>query len=259
MSATANAFTIAPLPFAKTRRHGHGTLMLLKATDLHEFDFLLQEGQAQQHVVENALTKTTRHRVILPGSPDDIRAFQMTSTIGASSSFANEEDSFENAEEQMLGDDDEYDYTEQLNKIQQYDEQRSQGFNLNEYLKNADFGDLVVTLAVPAIIAFVGVRFATGKVYSYLEEKADTTLDSFAKEMLYHDGDFEEMKLCKDDYARKLTWMGPKRNEAMLKRYLEVYAKKKTVSPQSIRYIPLRGEIIMSPWTQTLTLLLCIL
>ena len=135
----------------------------------------------------------------------------------------------------MLGDD-EYDYTEQLNKIQQFDDQQqSRGFNLNEFMKNADIGDIVVTLAIPTIIAFVGIRFASGKVYNYLEGKADTTLDSFATEMMYHDGDFEEMKMCKDDYSRRLSWLGPKKNNAMLKRYLETYSKKKTVSPQSIR------------------------
>jgi hypothetical protein len=221
---SADAFTTVP-SFAHTL---HRTT-LLKAADLHEFDFILQEGG--DRVVENALTKTTRRRVIVPGSPDDSRAIQLTSTM--TPSYANEEEMVEYMEEPTL-DEDEYDYTEQLNKIQQYDEGR-QGFNMNEYVKNADFGDLVVTLAIPSIIAFVGIRFASGKVYNYLEDKADVTLNSFAKEMLYHDGDFEEMKLCKDDYARKLTWLGPKRNEAMLKRYLEVYAKKKTVSPQSIR------------------------
>jgi hypothetical protein len=52
--------------------------------------------------------------------------------------------------------------------------------------------------------------------------------------MLYHDGDFDEMKLCYQDYKRKLVWMGPNRKPAMLKRYLESYVKKKTVSPAAI-------------------------
>ena len=52
--------------------------------------------------------------------------------------------------------------------------------------------------------------------------------------MLYHDGDFDEMKLCYSEYKRKLVWMGPNRKPAMLKRYLEDFAKKKTVSPAAI-------------------------
>lgn len=52
--------------------------------------------------------------------------------------------------------------------------------------------------------------------------------------MLYHDGDFDEMKLCYQDYKRKLVWMGPNKKAAMLKRYLASYSKKKTVSPAAI-------------------------
>ena len=61
-------------------------------------------------------------------------------------------------------------------------------------------------------------------------------MDSFASEMIYHDGDFEEMKLCHADYSKKLVMLGPSKTSTMLKRYLELYAKKRTVSPQAIRY-----------------------
>merc|ERR1712176_737949 len=52
--------------------------------------------------------------------------------------------------------------------------------------------------------------------------------------MVYHDGDFEEMKMCYADFSRQLMWLGPKKSEVMIKRFLQAYAKKKTVSPQSI-------------------------
>jgi hypothetical protein len=203
----------------------------LAAANLHEFDHFLQEGE-HEHLVEYAVSKTSRRsRVVIPGaSPDDSRAIQMTSSAtfpGAPTQEVEVEEDVEHEYGNM--------YTEQLNKIQEYDQDARQGFNLNEFLKNSDMGDIVVTLAIPAVIALVGVRFASGKVYSFLEEKADVTLDSFAKEMLYHDGDFEEMKMSKEDYARRLAWLGPKRSDSMLKRYLELYSKKKTVSPQSIR------------------------
>lgn len=219
-----------------TRRKVRNSFSQHQATpsnnNLHEFDFCLQEGNIPDVVVQNAFEK---RRVVVPGSPNDSRAITMTSSTSTfpGSSYANQEEATEERDEPMLGDD-EYDYSEQLSKIEQYKEEQS-GFSLKEYVKNADVGDLVVTFAIPGIIAYVGIRFAYNKVYNYLEEKSDTTLDSFASEMVYHDGDFEEMKMCKDDYSRRLTWMGPKRNDAMLKRYLEAYAKKKTVSPQSIR------------------------
>merc|ERR1712003_219178 len=53
--------------------------------------------------------------------------------------------------------------------------------------------------------------------------------------MIYHDGNEEEMRMCYGDYGRQLLWMGPRKNDAMIKRYLQAYAKKRTVSPQSIR------------------------
>ena len=203
----------------------------LKAANLHEFDYLLQEGG--DNVVQNAVQKTTRRRVVMPGSPDDTRAIQMTS----SATFEPSSDEFDSTLEQEVEEDDEYAdiYSEQLNKIKEYDQEKT-GFNLNQFLKESDFGDIVVTLAIPGIIAFVAIRFASGKVYTALEGRADKTLDSFASEMIYHDGDFEEMRMCKDDYSRRLVWLGPKRSDAMLKRYLQTFAKKKTVSPQSIRY-----------------------
>jgi hypothetical protein len=52
--------------------------------------------------------------------------------------------------------------------------------------------------------------------------------------MIYHDGDYKEMELCYKDYSKKLLYMGPLKSDAMIKRYLELYSKKKTVSPQAI-------------------------
>jgi hypothetical protein len=67
-----------------------------------------------------------------------------------------------------------------------------------------------------------------------VKDTTKSTLDNFAKEMIYHDGDFDEMKMAVADYSKRLLWMGPAKKDKMLKKYLEVYAKKKTVSPKSI-------------------------
>ena len=36
-------------------------------------------------------------------------------------------------------------------------------------------------------------------------DKAESILDDYANEMIYHDGDFEEMKMCFSDYGKKLA------------------------------------------------------
>jgi hypothetical protein len=97
-----------------------------------------------------------------------------------------------------------------------------------------DVQDLVVTFAVPGLLAFVSGRWIYNRIAGRVGKNADDSLDSFAREMIVHDGNIDEMKLCIADYKKKLVWMGPKRNDALLKRYLEQYAKKKTVSPQAI-------------------------
>jgi hypothetical protein len=97
-----------------------------------------------------------------------------------------------------------------------------------------DLQDIVATLILPSIVLFAAGRWSYNRVATRVGDKADNTLDAFAKEMIYHDGKKDEMKLCIEDYNRRLVWMGPARKESMLKRYLEKYAKRKTVSPQAI-------------------------
>ena len=118
-----------------------------------------------------------------------------------------------------------------LQKIQQY--QQVSKPTLEQRLKQMDLQDLIATLVLPSIVLFAAGRWVYNRVASRVEDKVDETLDSFAREMLYHDGDFNEMKLCIQDYSKKLLAL-PNRKSAMLKRYLEDYAKKKTVSPQAI-------------------------
>jgi len=97
-----------------------------------------------------------------------------------------------------------------------------------------DFQDLVITIFIPCVIAFAGGRWVFNRASERVQGKTEVSLDSFANEMVYHDGDFEEMKMCYNDYNRRLMWMGPLKTESMIKRYLRAYAKKKTVSPQAI-------------------------
>lgn len=103
------------------------------------------------------------------------------------------------------------------------------------FLKGKDFGEIFFTVLVPVIGGYYLTKKAYANVSTRVDDKAEDTLDDYANEMIYHDGDFEEMKLAHSDYSKKLVFLGPKKTDAMIKRYLEFYAKKKTVSPQAIR------------------------
>lgn len=102
------------------------------------------------------------------------------------------------------------------------------------YIKGKDFGELFFFVFVPITAAYYFGNKAYTMGSTKMENKGEETLDAYANEMIYHDGDFEEMRLCNEDYSKKLMWMGPGRGDVMIKRYLEFYAKKKTVSPQAI-------------------------
>jgi len=112
---------------------------------------------------------------------------------------------------------------------------RSMLQGVKNFLKGKDFGEIFFMVIVPVIAGYALTKTAYTKATDQLSEKADGALDSYANELIYHDGDLDEMKFCHDHYNKKLMWLGPKKSDAMIKRYLEVYAKKKVVSPQAIR------------------------
>mmetsp|Transcript_118814 Transcript_118814/g.177593 ORF Transcript_118814/g.177593 Transcript_118814/m.177593 type:complete len:449 (+) Transcript_118814:129-1475(+) len=185
----------------------------------NEFEYLLQEtsdSQVQQ-------TGHSRRRIML----NNERATVLASTTFAApgeQEYVDEADPYadiglEQANPQVL-------------KLQEENQSFSQRFE--NKLKTMDFQDIVSTLIIPSIIAFAGIRWGYNRVSERVTDKADDLLDAFASEMIYHDGDFEEMKMCHSDYTKKLLWLGPTRTQTMLKKYLELYAKKRTVSPQAI-------------------------
>lgn len=135
--------------------------------------------------------------------------------------------------ESTMTEEDPYDDTEQFARVQQY-QQRAHSPTMSDRLKQMDLQDIVLTLILPSIVVFAAGRWGYNRVAERLSEQTSSTLESFAKEMIYHDGDFEEMKLCVSDYSKKLVYLGPLRRDKMLKAYLADYAKRKTVSPQSI-------------------------
>jgi len=108
------------------------------------------------------------------------------------------------------------------------------GSMAKDYVRGKDFGQLLVFTFVPIVAVYYFGSRAVNMGKEKLGGTSEQLLDAYADEMIYHDGDFEEMKLCHDDYKKRLMWMGPAKTDAMIKLYLEYYAKKKTVSPQAI-------------------------
>lgn len=124
-------------------------------------------------------------------------------------------------------------------RLNQYMEQKTsprkfQIPSMKEYIKGKDFSVILVTVMIPSFLVYLATKKVFTVASSKVDEKSDFLLDSYAAEMVYHDGNFDEMKACHSDYKTKLAYLGPVRNDAMIKRFLELYAKKKIVSPQAI-------------------------
>jgi len=119
--------------------------------------------------------------------------------------------------------------------IAKQQQQKSVGFSPMKYVEGKDFTDLFFTVFLPLGLAAYGAKWFLGRSSSYLADTADFKLEDYANEMVYHDGDMEEMEMCHKDYTKKLGWLGPSKKSRMIQSYLEAFAKKVSVSPRSIR------------------------
>jgi rubrerythrin len=213
-----------------------------------EFDHILGEG-AEPAVLKNVKSAIDTNNIIR--LPDSSAAATLTSSISYEEVLAGETSTSEDIGGDMFGDGMEQGaptgetrdprIAEIIRKEQEQIAMKSQpvskpplSIRTMNYLKGKDFGEIFFTVLVPVI----GGGYFLSKAYEQANvkvgEKAEDTLDDYANEMIYHDGDFEEMKMAHADYSKRLMFLGPKKTDAMIKRYLEFYAKKKTVSPQSI-------------------------
>jgi rubredoxin len=227
LSDNSDAFT--PLHFSSPIRQATAVSAL---KNLHEFDYLLgEQSQSQSQSQGQKLRSVSRRRINL----NDERATVLTSSVtGAGVTEEMLEDKQTEGAYDPYADVGIEQVNPQLTKIQQTQEKPSLTQRMGSQLYSMDFFDLVTTLFIPSILLFVGGRWSYNRVSRRVIDTADTTLDSFASEMMYHDGDFEEMKMCHSEYTKKLLWLGPKKTRSMLKRYLALYSKKRTVSPQAI-------------------------
>jgi len=226
-SSTTSAFTVVQHSrHLQAHRLSLNRHQAVPRRDLSEFDYLLREISDASSTSTGAPI-SSRRRIVLPDSQDT------RTTVLASASFPGAATS-EMVEEEGATDDPYANaFDSQMGKIQTYQE-KAQTNTLETKIKSMDLQDIVLTFVLPAIVVFAGTRWVLNRVGGKVADKTDGLLDNFAREMLYYDGDFKEMELCIKDYKTKLVWMGPAKGDAMLKRYLEAYAKKKTVSPQAI-------------------------
>jgi len=220
----------------KTKSTCRGRALGAVPQDIHEFDYILHENGDGSNW--KAPSGANSRRVIKLGDAaegkNNVIVMASSTAVAEQSSAVAEEgaDDMETSQEGAEFDPyAEVDYQQQMGKIQQLQEQRPA---MTDRLKQMDLQDIIITLIIPGIVSFVGLRWGFNKVAGRVTEKSDYLLDSFAKEMVFYDGKFDEMRLSVKDYGSKLVWMGPRKNDAMIKRYLQAYAKKKTVSPQSI-------------------------
>lgn len=224
----ADAFQ--PTRFVKSR----SIAMRSSRPDLQEFEFILGEESSQisDSSQQNTIVRS-RRKVQLPGNgiPDE------RVTVLASSTFAAPgiEDDIAETDEADPYADPYADILDESSTLARYEQQEQTLAEKTENkLKQMDWQDIISTLIVPGIFAFAGLRWGAMKAAKKVQVKAESALDGFASEMVYHDGDFDEMKLCLKAYNKKMVWLGPNKTPVMLKKYLELYSKKKTVSPQSI-------------------------
>jgi hypothetical protein len=237
----STAFVVPSISFTK-RSNLHATQ--------NEFDHLLGEG-AVPYFPSNKISSRRgidTHKII--SLPDSSSAATLTSslTYEEAASASTELNDFENdiysdgMEESTQGETRDPRIADIIRKQQQKSVMKTQPVERTplsvkalNYLKGKDFGEIFFTVLVPVIGGYYFTKMAYEKAASRVGGKADEILDDYANEMIYHDGDFDEMKLAHEDYSKKLVFLGPKKGDAMIKRYLEFYAKKKTVSPQAIR------------------------
>ena len=224
------AFVVPSPSFAKNSA--------LRATS--EFDYLLGEGTTQAVIKKTVAVDIDTKKII--SLPDSSAAATLTSSVTFDEASGAEADLYSDG---MGAAEEETKYpliAEIIRKEQAQVAMKSQpvqktplSVSVLNFLKGKDFGEIFFTVLVPVIGCYYFSKKAYSNVVTRVDGKAEETLDDYANEMIYHDGDFEEMKLAHADYSKKLVFLGPKKADTMIKRYLEFYAKKKTVSPQAIR------------------------
>ena len=199
--------------------------------EVGEFDHFLGEGKLSLAGHDRNGSRKSVVRV-----PDGSSTISLTSSIAADASAVATDELFESIEGEQTFDDTLSDpRVEEL--VKQKEQRLVEGFKFEpmKFIEGKDVTDLFFTVLLPVGFGLYGARWAYGKGTGYLAETGEGKIFDYANEMVYHDGDFEEMQMCHSEYSKKLAWLGPNKKDRMIKTYLEAFAKKISVSPKSIR------------------------
>lgn len=209
--------------------------------DLHEFDHLFAE-KTTSDTQKTSQPVVSRRRIHV--NDERRTVFASSATMDATSEFDVESESAAaRTEGTAVGSgqsstEELFNPQKALLEMEREEKGASFGERMADEFFEMNFLGAVSSLLIPGILAFVGGRWMYNRISARLSGSLTAGLEEFADEMIYHDGDFEEMKLCYSDYSKKLSVLGPLKGQKMSKKYLELYAKKKTISPQAIRFVP---------------------
>lgn len=194
--------------------------------EVFDWDALLSEGGPSR--TSSVSSSFSRRRIALSSQQNE-RTTILASAFPAPNEAVSEEEAAAAAADDPYANA----LDSQMQKINSYEEQVKPP-SFEDRFKQMDLQDIISTIILPSVVVFAAGRWVYNRAASRVAESADATLDAFVREMIYHDGDFDEMKLCYADYSRKLAYLGLNKRETMLQRYLEAYAKKMTITPKAI-------------------------
>jgi len=230
------------------------------------FQFILTEGKSTSDLSKksNVIRSRRVNQIELPKESSPLHNSPMAILTSSTTTTANPETSYAIDEEEMdeltaFDEKEEMEENDEMKYGSLSDEERMKAmyedkglvppkksfvqqlffsYDKNKTVKSrmvkGDYSGIVTDIVIPFTIISATTVWGTIKILKKYNIKMEALLQSYADEMIYHDGDFEEMQMCTSDYKRRLITLGPKKKKVMLGRYLETYATKKQVSPQSI-------------------------
>eukprot|EP00592_Proboscia_alata_P030052 CAMPEP_0194447324 /NCGR_PEP_ID=MMETSP0176-20130528/128949_1 /TAXON_ID=216777 /ORGANISM="Proboscia alata, Strain PI-D3" /LENGTH=470 /DNA_ID=CAMNT_0039274169 /DNA_START=264 /DNA_END=1676 /DNA_ORIENTATION=- len=223
------------------------------SSDWSEFDSILGEGGSSSSSTSTTPTPSVRTAVLtLPRTFDTAKAQQQVNFV---STAVVEEPTTEEVE-QAIGEMSRSDYEAMLNddfdesayyqtegddqfvgqmQMEEYVHPNDRKGNpITEMFREGSYNALLFKVGVPIIFSIWGLSKAVTKVRGEYWGKEEGILQSYAQEMVYHDGDFEELRLCHETYRTKMRFFPGNSKQKMITAFLTYHAKKVTVSPKAI-------------------------
>lgn len=105
---------------------------------------------------------------------------------------------------------------------------------LQLWFKNSSAPEIASGLIVPTLLLLYGLTKVWNRTSEKVTGNTDEGLASFSNEMIHYIGNFENMEATKNDWSLKLAFLGPVKKKRMLTAYLDKYAERVPISPESI-------------------------